>query len=213
MERHIHARSYAALVLSGGYEEAGDSGRFNVRAGHVVLHEQFEAHLDRFTASGAVVLNIPLPEGVIFRTGLGRVADPDRIAHAAEKDVAEAAARILALVEMAPQQPKDWPDELAADLARNSALNLTNWGNARGIAPWTLSRGFSRIFGISPSSYRACARARRGWNAVRTTREPLAAIAARLGFADQAHMTRAIRHLTGEPPQAWRIGANGFKTR
>jgi hypothetical protein len=45
--RHVHTRAYAALVLSGCYEEAGDSGRHRVQAGNVVLHEAFEAHLDR----------------------------------------------------------------------------------------------------------------------------------------------------------------------
>jgi hypothetical protein len=31
--RHVHEEAYAALVLSGGYEEAGDHGRFQVKAG------------------------------------------------------------------------------------------------------------------------------------------------------------------------------------
>jgi AraC-like DNA-binding protein len=37
-------------------------------------------------------------------------------------------------------------------------------------------------------------------------------IAAHLGFADQSHMTRSVRWLTGMAPQAWRFPANGFKT-
>jgi hypothetical protein len=52
LSRHIHEHAHAALVLSGGYEEAGDLGRFQVQAGDIVLHECFEAHLDRFSASG-----------------------------------------------------------------------------------------------------------------------------------------------------------------
>ncbi|MDC0716159.1 helix-turn-helix domain-containing protein [Nannocystis bainbridge] len=34
--------------------------------------------------------------------------------------------------------------------------------------------------------------------------EPLATIAATAGFADQAHMTRDIRALTGRTPGEWR---------
>jgi hypothetical protein len=41
--RHVHKRAYAALVLSGCYEEAGDSGRHRVQVGNVVLHEAFES--------------------------------------------------------------------------------------------------------------------------------------------------------------------------
>jgi hypothetical protein len=59
--RHVHEKAYAALVLSGGYEEAGDRGRFQVKAGDVIFHEPFEAHLDRFSEKGAAVLNIPIP--------------------------------------------------------------------------------------------------------------------------------------------------------
>ena len=47
ISRHVHKRAYAALVLSGYYEEAGGSGRHRVQAGDVVLDEAFEAHLDR----------------------------------------------------------------------------------------------------------------------------------------------------------------------
>ena len=45
LSRHRHEASYAALVISGGYEEAGDRGRQRARAGDVVIHGAFEAHL------------------------------------------------------------------------------------------------------------------------------------------------------------------------
>ncbi len=64
--RHSHEHAYAAIVLSGGYEEAGDHGRFKVQAGDVVLHERFEAHINRFSASGATVLNLPSPNGTLL---------------------------------------------------------------------------------------------------------------------------------------------------
>lgn len=212
MHRHMHGRAYAALVVAGGYEEAGDAGRFEVRPGDAVLHERFEAHLDRIFSSGAVVINIVLPDDARFRPGPARTADPDSIVRIAEKSEGEAALLLLRTVEMKGQESRDWPDELAAELTHNPALNLTLWSAIKDIAPWTLSRGFSHVFGISPSAFRARARARRAWKAIRTTREPLAGLAARLGFADQAHMTRSVKRLTGRPPQAWRAGANGFKT-
>ena len=37
----------------------------------------FEAHLDRFPASGAEVLNVSLPARSEFQPGLGRIDDPD----------------------------------------------------------------------------------------------------------------------------------------
>ena len=110
-------------------------------------------------------------------------------------------------------QPSDWPDELAAALMRNPSLKLSRWGEANGIAPWTLSRDFGLVFGVSPETFRARARARHALKRIRDTHAPLASIAVQLGFADQSHMTRSVKQLTGITPQAWRSAANGFKTR
>jgi transcriptional regulator GlxA family with amidase domain len=46
---------------------------------------------------------------------------------------------------------------------------------------------------------------------VRHSAVPLARIAAEAGFADQAHMTRALGALTGRCPGHWRR-SNKFKT-
>jgi AraC-like DNA-binding protein len=208
LSRHIHEHAYAALVLSGGYEEAGDLGRFQVQAGDIVLHECFEAHLDRFSASGAKILNIDLPVNRSLRSGLGSVADPDLIVLAAEKSAEEAAALIVSLTEPKVPGCSDWPDELAATLTKNPAMRLARWCEMRGISPWSVSRGFAQVFGIAPSSFRARMRARRAWKAIYTTNEPLARIAADLGFSDQAHMTRSVRSLTGCAPRGWRSAAN-----
>jgi hypothetical protein len=50
LDPHAHEEAYAVLVLSSGYEEAGDRGRLQVKAGDIIFHGQFEAHLDRLLA-------------------------------------------------------------------------------------------------------------------------------------------------------------------
>ena len=202
--RHSHGYAFAALVLKGGYEESGDSGRFDVREGDVILHERFEAHCNRGSPLGAVILHIALPADSEFQSGAGQLADPDSIAREAECNPASAAVLLLQITQMKQPRFCDWPERLAAELSRNTALNLTAWSHEQGIAPWTVSRGFESVFGVSPSAFRAAARARRAWQAIRTSGEPLVDIAARLGFADQAHMTRSVRYLTGSAPRAWR---------
>src|SRR5262249_20183500 len=106
----------------------------------------------------------------------------------------------------------DWPDELAAELARYPLLRLSQWGEENGLATWTVSRGFAQVFGISPEAFRAHVRARSALQSIRDTQMSLATMAAELGFADQSHMTRSVKLLTGVSPQAWRSSANGFKT-
>jgi len=202
--RHVHERPYAALVLSGCYEEAGDTGRHRVSASDVIFHEAFEAHLDRVPVSGAEVLNLPLAVHYRFSRCLGRTLDSDAIVTLAEKDQREASALLLSSIQMREPQYHDWPDQLAAALICDASLNLFSWGEATGISAWTLSRGFARVFGTSPSAFRARARVRQAWKEIRTTDTPLSAIAADYGFSDQAHMTRGIKSITGQCPTAWR---------
>ena len=202
-DRHTHSYAFAALVLKGGYQESGDSGRLVVREGDVIFHERFEAHCNRGSASGASILHLPLPDAG-FRAGAGQAEDPDLIARAAERNPSEAAALLLKTTQMSQPQFGDWPDQLAAKLTQDTSLNLTAWSDELGIAAWTVTRGFESIFGVSPSAFRAAARARGAWKAIRTTGEPLVCIASRLGFADQAHMTRSVKSLTGMVPRAWR---------
>jgi hypothetical protein len=67
--RHRHASAYAALVLSGGYEECGSRGRFRVGPGDVLLHGAFDAHLDRFENRETVILDLKLPRRMEFPLG------------------------------------------------------------------------------------------------------------------------------------------------
>ena len=210
--RHVHEAAYAALVLSGGYEEAGDHGRFQVKVGDVVFHEQFEAHLDRFSETGAVVLNLRLPVGSSYTPGIARVADADSVARVAERSCRDAVDLLFSVAKGEIPQPADWPDQLAVALMQNPSLKLSLWGEKNGIAPWAVSRGFALVFGVSPEAFRARIRARHALKSIRGSQSPLISIAAELGFADQSHMTRSVKQLTGLGPRAWRSAANGFKT-
>ena len=82
-----------------------------MEAGGVLLHDRFEAHLDRFSRAGAIVLNLPLPTGLSFKPGAAKLADPDPIVIAAERSLAEATALLLSSIEAATPNSIDWPDE------------------------------------------------------------------------------------------------------
>lgn len=210
--RHRHRAPYAALVLWGGYEEAGDGGRRRVGPGDVLLHDGFEAHLDRMEARGAETLNLPLPPGWSLSVRGGRIDDADAVVRVAEHDPTEAACRLLARLIPAEADAEDWPDDLARALAGGAVIRLGAWAGARRLAPATVSRGFFAAYGATPSRYRLEARARSAWRALQDGCASLAAVAQEAGFADQAHMTRAVTALTGRTPSAWRRGSIAFKT-
>jgi AraC-like DNA-binding protein len=195
--RHRHGFGYVCLVLQGRFVEAGDIGRFRLQAGDALVHRPYEAHLDHFDSSAAEVLNLPLVEGM--EEGLLKVPDPDAVARAAERDPREAA-HLLISTSTPGEGETDWPDLLAAALQRSPALALGDWAQLHGLAPATVSRGFRRAYGASPARYRADARARRACHALVTDGRALAGVAADLGFADQAHMCRAVKCAAGLSP-------------
>lgn len=203
LPRHRHSAGYMTLILAGGYDEAGDVGRFRVSPGDLLVHRPFEAHCNAFGRRSAEVVNLPLID-LPHLASLNRVADPDLVARLAERDPA-AAAQTAADTATAIGGEDDWPDSLAAELrSRSDLFRIGLWARQRGLAPATASRGFRRLFGTTPERYRAEARARLAWARIVRTAEPLAAIACDLGFADQPHMTRFVRSVTGHPPGRWR---------
>ncbi len=209
---HKHDAAYVALVIAGGYEEAGDRGRFRTEPGHALFHASFEAHLDRFLPQGAVVLNLSLPERISFRPGLSEIPDLDAVVRTAEKSREGALELLLSSAHAVPRKAADWPDELAQDIIERPSLKLGLWSRQRGLAPWTVSRGFRQVFGVSPEAFRVRARARQAWELICVTDTSLASIAGQVGFADQAHMCRGVRQLTGSSPRSWKQPLNGFKT-
>ena len=210
--RHTHAGAYAAVVLAGGYEETGNWGRFRVHAGDVLFHDAFDAHLNRFEARGATILNLALTgDASGFRAA--RVYDADAVARTAERDPQVAVYVLTAqLREMRPVID-DWADLLATEIVRDPNCRLDRWAEAHGIAPETISRGFARAYGIAPATFRAEIRARRALKQIVHSMTSLVEIASVLGFADQAHMTRAVRVLTGATPSHWRSRSSSFKTQ
>lgn len=207
LDRHRHRDSYVAVVLSGGYEEAGDRGRHRVGPGQAILHGAFEAHTNRYSSQGAEVLNLALPPWSEPAMAVVNVADPDEVVRTAERDPKAAAELVLSTMELCGHSADaalDWPDELASALRLNPGLRLEEWARSRGLADATVSRGFRRIYGISPSGYRAQCKARLAWKLASTTAERLPGIALDAGFCDQAHMTRAVSAITGQSPGSWR---------
>jgi AraC-like DNA-binding protein len=198
LPRHCHRDAFATLVLAGGYDEAGDTGRHRVRAGDVIFHRAFESHLDRFYRPGAEVLVIPI--GDWAGPPIGSVADPDSIVRAGERSPAEALQMLIDGFSARATEAYDWADSLAEALRADPALSLEQWAEDAGLHPGSLSRGFARVFGMSAVAYRLVQRTRRAIDALLRTEIPLSRLAIDCGFADQAHMTRAVTSVAKVPP-------------
>jgi AraC-like DNA-binding protein len=95
------------------------------------------------------------------------------------------------------------------------ALNLLGRGGdvahvhrvarALGMTERSLHRALLRWSGLAPKPMARILRMQRTIAAIRAGRVPLALIAQRMGYADQAHMTRELRALTGLAPSAFAV--------
>ncbi|MFE7191136.1 helix-turn-helix transcriptional regulator [Kitasatospora sp. NPDC057541] len=72
------------------------------------------------------------------------------------------------------------------------------------VSPYRLSRLFSREMGVPLTRYRNRVRVTRAMDRLAEGAPALADLAAQLGFADQAHLTRTIREHVGHTPTALR---------
>jgi transcriptional regulator GlxA family with amidase domain len=85
---------------------------------------------------------------------------------------------------------QDIPIEALAALVR---LSVSHFGKA-----------FKQSFGRSPHAHLIVERIERAQTLMLSTAEPLAQIAIAVGLADQSHLSRLFRKVTGESPFAWR---------
>jgi AraC-like DNA-binding protein len=79
-------------------------------------------------------------------------------------------------------------------------LALPGLATRVGVSPWRLSRLFHRFTGVTLHRYRMRLRVNAALDRLADGAGSLAALAAELGFADQAHLTRVLRDSTGLPP-------------
>jgi AraC-like DNA-binding protein len=136
--------------------------------------------------------------------GLGRLPDPDLLIRLAARDLREAQ-YLLVEQSTAISDPADDPaDRLADALSDDPSTAIGAWAEANDFSREWLSRRFRRVYGIDAAVFRLEARSRAAWRLIVGTDEPLAEVAVSAGFADQAHMSRAVARLTGRSPGSWR---------
>lgn len=200
--RHHHLKGYAALIVSGSCDEAGDRGRFRASAGDVLVHLAFDAHQDHIGRAGAKIINFDFDE--LGGAAFGHVADLDAIVRLHEKDPVGAGELLAEQFAPNSKPDRDWPDLLAEQLTRAEPMRLDRWAELHALNPGSLSRGFRQIFGVTPKRYRLEQMVSRAARSARDSGESLSMVAAASGFSDQSHMTRAMAQLFGITPNRLR---------
>ncbi len=95
---------------------------------------------------------------------------------------------------------------LMAHMERNLdlALSVVTLAHVVSLSPSQFSRMFKSTFGCGPHVFLMRRRIERAQSLMLSSRASLAEIALRCGLADQAHLSRVFRKVTGESPASWR---------
>ena len=88
--------------------------------------------------------------------------------------------------------------------AHAGRVSINDLARESGVHPVYLARAFRRFVGCGPAELQRTLRVKRALMLIRGTRQSFSSISASCGFADQSHMNRAVRSLTGCTPSALR---------
>ena len=89
-------------------------------------------------------------------------------------------------------------------LAHDAVIEAALHGEGPPVSSRTVERHFTRITGRTPRQVRQIARAREAAARLRTG-EAIADVAYELGYADQSHLSRDVKRLTGYTPAASKL--------
>lgn len=205
--RRLTGASCVTLVIKGEFDDLSQLGRHRVREGTLIVRPTFGSRAAAAIGASTVILDLP------WRTELSGGAIYDHVniedlAALALKRPASAVRTAQAIVLRGSPRclvALRWPHALAAALRSNPSLKISDWARANGKTSEAVARGFQREHQVGPARFRFELRARQAWRRILTTSDPLSIIAIEAGFFDQAHMTHAVKWLTGSTPAEWRL--------
>lgn len=201
----------AALAKPAG--ERHEDSWFNEPSRHLILEvdPQRHAELGRSRMLVEGIHHLPAPGSeLIARRMLGELRHPDELSAVALEGLA---LELLALLarrhgdDARRRQPAAWLHLVRDYLHDNYRITIRLAALARlaEVHPDHLARSFSATFGQSVGAYLRRLRLEAAMSALAESDEPIAAIAHRMGFSDQSHLTRLLRRATGLTPAAYRV--------
>jgi AraC family transcriptional regulator len=236
LPRHSHEQAYFCVNLGGDYTESYGRRRRSCHEGMLVFHPAGECHAEEH--HGAVTsLNVEL-EGAWLRRIAELVAPLDQPAEFRGDEVAAAgvllfrelrrddrdsalaiegltfeilaasARRERTVDRRAPRWLRDARDLLVGP---SDGLSVRVLAAQAGVHPVHFAATFRRFVGCSLGEYQRRRRFEHARQMLADRSMTLAQIAADVGFADQSHLTRTFKRLSGMTPGEYRTFL-GFKT-
>jgi AraC family transcriptional regulator len=230
IRRHSHAHPYFSILLHGSYRETYSAGVRECGPATAVLHPPGEEHADRFHDAGGRIFrfeitdresDFELARAAWDRAELrnGRVrglaarlyresCTPDRFsplaAEALAFEIISEATRDRSLSDKcgAPRWLSRATELLHEALPEN--LTVQSMANVVGVHPVHLARVFRRRYGCNIGEYARNWRVEVASRQLAAGTQPIAEVAAVAGFADQSHLCRTFKAVSGLTPKEFR---------
>jgi AraC family transcriptional regulator len=225
LARHEHQAAYVSFLLAGSYLEFSREEERNCLPGTVIWHPKTETHADRFNSCGGHLLDLEIdaawlddaaqefklePRARMFRGGLPYALGLRvyRQISAGSCEVEDASTELMSFFFRGPldQNRPAWFNraiEICSEI-HDPQLSLGKLAMALRVHPVHVARSFRRFMGCTFGEYLAEIRIRKAFELLRNSNRPIVEIAYECGFADHAHLCRALKNSTGLTPSAFR---------
>ncbi len=225
--RHRHREAGLSLILAGALEEDGPDRPHRAAAGALVFKPAECWHADHYGPNGAVMLQVAprddddepwrairwnylWSEAAQFARAILAIAG-GRPRSEENAELAFWEAMEGAIPKTDDVAPRWWPRAVELlNASLEERISTAEIARTLGVHPVHLARVCRRQVGCSLRQYLLERRTVLAWRRCTAGEHSLAQVAADLGFADQAHMTRTFANKLGVPPTQLRRLAAGL---
>ncbi|TKC10547.1 helix-turn-helix transcriptional regulator [Pedobacter polaris] len=227
---HHHENAYFTFILSGKVIEGSKKGKVNLSAGSLLFHNAQESHYNIKPKGNTYGMHLELePRWMdeIYATVKGKEGSFEVSCHQTKiifykilkesrmaDDTVELGIQHLVIEAMASLFPEQsgsnfypsWIKRVTELLQDNylSKLDLKAIAEVAGVHPVHLSRSFSKYLGCTMAEYIRRLKVERALSQLSAPGTSLSSIAYQFGFADQSHMIRCFKEISGDTPLFFR---------
>jgi AraC family transcriptional regulator len=239
LSRHLHLQPYFSILIRGFYRETCGASTWDCVPGQAIFHPPCELHSDQFSGGGGELLNLeilpPFEEQLLdggfrmdsrtllhhpgcFEMGLQlrrELRASDTLSGLALEALAMEMVTCLLRGRFAQtERQQHWINRVGATLRERfrTPPTLAELAQMAHVHPVHVARTFRERFQCSVGEYVRMLRLDAACRQLRHTDRPIAEIAAEAGFADQSHLSRAVKRYKGVSPLSLRR-ASSSQTR
>ena len=230
LRKHVHECGHICVVLEGGFLERDKHGWRDVGADTVRISGGASHDID-FNRDGATCLVLEFDAPIALPRSATFFENDRQLVHVARKIgltsrrnepadkvlmddlTVEFLAQISRRLNGKTGSPPPWLERtrcLINDTA--GAASVESLAREAGVHRVHLARTFRDHYGVAVTRYARSVRVQSALSLLASSRIPLSRLAAESGYADQSHLTREIRAVTGTTPGALRSMLHPFKT-